>query len=136
MNSEDITMLCKLSAEPTDVTFGEDPTFSTVLFFLETTVFGSYPPLHLVSTSTAVYPQGDGEETRNYPWSVGRELLGRLLERREHINTKCQHEKPTFLYTSACIVTPISTSISSFELWLVFIESKTISEGLFPLTWC
>lgn len=70
VKNEDINMLCKLSAEPTDVTFCEDPTFSTVLFFLKTTVFGSYSPLHLVSTSTAVYLQGDREETRSYSWSV------------------------------------------------------------------
>lgn len=71
VNNEDINMLCKLSAEPADVTFGEDPTFSTVVFFLETAVFGSHSPLHLVSNTTAVCLQGGGEETRSSSWSVG-----------------------------------------------------------------
>lgn len=59
-------MLCKPSAEPTAVTFGEGPTLNTVLVFLKATAFGSISsPLHLVSTSTAVYGQGDREETRS-----------------------------------------------------------------------
>lgn len=133
MNNEDINMLCKLSAEPTDVTLGEDPTFSTVVFFLK--IFGSRFPLHLVSNATAVCLQGGGEETRSSSWSVGCEVLGKLLESRECLNSKCQREKPTFLYTSACIVTQIQhLSISSSHLWLVFLESQTLSEGLCLLT--
>lgn len=79
-------MLCKLSAEPTDVTLGEDPTFSTVVFFLK--IFGSRFPLHLVSNATAVCLQGGGEETRSSSWSVGCEVLGKLLESRECLNSK------------------------------------------------
>lgn len=84
-----------------------------VLFSLKTAVLGSHSPLRLLSASTAACVcEVMGRRAGAVGGQEGSELVGRLLARRERTDTKRQHEKPTFLYTSACIVTQISTSPS------------------------
>jgi len=65
VKNEDINMLCKLSAEPTDVTLCEDPTFSTVLFFLKTYsiwfAFSLAPCVNLHCCISARWRGGDRE---------------------------------------------------------------------------
>lgn len=102
-------MLCNPSAELTDATLSEDSKHSSVVLLKPTVL--DHILLCTLCATPLLYICKVPEEGRQELFFLSRVASfggGRgMLESRECINTKCQQEKPTFLYTSACIVTHI-----------------------------